>query len=397
MYLPVMSPSRKGTLVPLSGLDPRNNLIFNLSAIAVCSDNMHSIFIPFWAVLGLCAARPAQVAPAPSVSGSTSSGFHREYLPIFQNTSDGLKLPFGPGWEHRITVNPSFISSRENAFKRGQLVMSLAVKAYQEWKDEANYPFNSATRQRAEPPFQDFVYSLSPNLPIAGVWLAPLSLGIAYCWIMTWVLQVEDISSGFLMSSIYQHHLGAFRNIGRVEIFNQSDQTDSASSNMLPLFQTLEKTFWANTTLNSVLKPGNQQSSAVQVTSDELERRWFDCLRRVLLQMLERPKFDLVVEELPSDAPSDPERHVKTYKFRESDDSKDYLVLVMFPEFATQRLTWESLVEQLLLWGAKVSFDHLYDTIAILNDGDTVIATMRIIIGGQVSSDSQSVGNVAAA
>ncbi|KAL8855468.1 MAG: hypothetical protein Q9178_007879 [Gyalolechia marmorata] len=357
---------------------------------------MHSIFIPFWAVLGLCAARPAQDASAPSVSGSTSSGFPREYLPIFQNASDSLKLPFLPGWEDRIKIDPSFVSSREIAFKRGQLVMSLAVKAYQEWRDEANIPIHSATR-RAEAPFQDFLYSLSPTTPIAGVWLTPLSLGIGYCWIMTWVLHVQDISSGSLTSSIYQHHLGAFRNIGRVEIFNQSEQTDSASSNMLPLFQILEKTFWANTTLNSVLKPGNQQSSALQVTSDELERRWFGCLSRVLFRMLERPKTDLVVEELPSDAPSDPERQVKTYVFKETDDPKDYLVLAMYPEFATQRLTWERLVEQLLLWGAKVSFDHLYKSIAILQDGDTIIATMRMLIDVHVSGDSQSAGGVAAA
>ncbi|KAL8916903.1 MAG: hypothetical protein Q9172_006053 [Xanthocarpia lactea] len=357
---------------------------------------MHMIFIPFWAVLSLCAARPAQDASAPSVPGSTSSGFPREYLPFVQNTSDSLKLPFLPGWEHRIKIEPSFISSRKIAFKRGQLVMSLAVKAYQEWRDEANIPIHSATR-RAEAPFQDFVYSLFPTSPIAGVWLAPLSLGIAYCWIMTWVLQVEEISSGSLTSSIYQHHLGAFRNIGRVGIFNQSDQTDSASSNMLPLLQTLEKTFWANTTLKSILKPGNQQSSTLQVTSDELERRWFNCLRRALFRMLEHPKTDLVVEELPTDAPSDPERHVNAYAFKETDDSKDYLVLVMYPEFATQRLTWERLVEQLLLWGTKVSFDHLYQSIAILQDGNTIIVTMRIIIEGQVDGDSPSAGDVAAA
>ncbi len=88
---------------------------------------------------------------------------------------------------------------------------------------------------------------------------------------------------------------------------------------------------------------------------------------------------------------------MKTYEFKENDDSKDYLVLVMYPEFATQRLTWDSLVEQLLLWGTKVSFNHLYDTIAILEDGDTVIATLRMIIGDQVSGDSQSAGNVATA
>ncbi|KAL8905366.1 MAG: hypothetical protein Q9171_006696 [Xanthocarpia ochracea] len=358
---------------------------------------MYGIFIPFWAVLGLCAARPAQDASAPSVSGSTSSGFPREYLPISQNASASLELPFAPGWEHRIKVNPSFIGSGENAFKRGQLVMSLAVKAYQEWRDEANYPVHSATMQRAEALFQDFVYTLSPNLPIAGVWLAPFSLGIAYCWILTWVLRVEDISSGFLTSPIYQDHLGAFRNIGRVEIFNQSDQSDSASSKVLPLFQNLEKTFWANTTLNSVLKPGNQESSALKITWDELERRWFDCLRRVLLHILQRPKSDLVVEELPSDIPSDPERHVKTYEFKETHDSKDFLVLVMYPEFATQRLTWEGLVEQLLLWGTKVSFDHLYKSIAILQDGNTIIVTMRITIDGQLSGDSQNAGDVATA
>lgn len=350
---------------------------------------MCSVLIPLLAVWGICHARPVQDASVSLDSINPSMWFPLGYFPILENASGSLGLPIRPETSQHLIVEPRFDGRRGISFKRGLLVMSLAVEAYWEWKNDDTRPIARPTIRRALVPFQDFVYREVPS-GIQGTSMNPLALGITYCSVLSYV-STQDITSGALTASItHRAARGIEALVGRVEIFNQPQQLYPKSSRSPALIKNLEETFWENTTLSHVLQPGNhsilqagnQQNASLQITPDEMELRWFGCMREFLFYVFGEPRTDLVTDKLPTPSPG-----AKSYRiYRQKGDQRveDYLEILIFPAAATLELRFQELMEEVLIWGAGVTLGEPYSTGGIILRERVNMAYVRIIINGKV-------------
>lgn len=346
---------------------------------------MYSILIPFLSVWSVCHARPARDAPTPMDQTNPLDGFLQDYLPTLRNVSGHLGLPVRPEASPYLKVEGSFDGRRGIPFPRGALVMSLAVEIYWEWKDDANLPITRPTLRRAEVPFQDIIYRAVPdNTP--GFPMTPVGLGLAYDWILAYVLR-EDISSGAIMASIRYDARSSVKSIGRVEIFHQPIQDHPAASGTLPLVENLEKTLWANTSFKSVLQPGVQQDTGLQITPDDMELRWFGCMREFFFYAFWQPKHRLVTDILPVPSPS--AKSYRLYRQKGEHRAEDYIEILLFPAAATLALTFQSVVEEVLIWGAGVSLGGAYSTGGFIQHGGINLAYVRIMIDGQVPGGNE--------
>lgn len=353
---------------------------------------MYSILIPFLSVWAVCHARPAYDAPTPLDRTNSSNGFPQEYLPTLRNVSGNLELPVRPESSPYVRVEGRFDGRRGIPFHRGALVMSLAVEIYWEWKDDANLPVTRPTMRRAEVPFQDLIYRAVPaNTP--GALMTPVGLGLAYRWILSYVLR-EDISSGAITASIRYDAGSSVKPVGRVEIYHQPIQNNPAASGTPALVDNLEKTLWANTTFKSVLQPGVQQDTGLQITPDEMELRWFGCICEFFFYAFWQPKHRLVTDILP--VPSPGAESYRLYRQQGDHRAEDYVEVLLFPAAATLALTFQRVVEEVLIWGAGVSLGGAYSTGAFIQHGGINLAYVRIMIDGQVPRGNQpGAGSVA--
>lgn len=258
--------------------------------------------------------------------------------------------------------------------------MSLAVEIYWEWKDDANLPITRPTLRRAEVPFQDIIYRAVPdNTP--GFPMTPVGLGLAYRWIMSYVLR-EDVSSGAITASIRYDAGSSLKPVGRVEIFHQPIQNNPAASGTPTLVENLEKTLWANTTFKSVLQPGVRQDTGLQITPDEMELRWFGCMREFFFYAFWQPKHRLVTDILP--VPSPGAKSYRLYRQKGDHRAEDYIEILLFPDAVILALTFQRVVEEVLIWGAGVSLGGAYSTGGFIQHGGINLAYVRIMIDGQV-------------
>ncbi|KAL8655209.1 MAG: hypothetical protein Q9226_003138 [Calogaya cf. arnoldii] len=291
---------------------------------------MHSILVSLLTVWGVCHARPAQDPPIPQDSIKTSSGFPRQYFPSLQNASSNLELPIQPELEPAIHVDVRFARG-EIPFKRGPLVMSLAVEAYWEWREQGNQMVKSFVR-RAEVPFQDFVYKGFPG-GTTGHPMTPVTLGIAYTRMLSYGLS-QEIPSGALYASIrYFIPGGAIKQIGQVEIYNQPDQPSTESSRTPALTENLGKKFWSNTSFSHASQPGNGQISNLQITPKEMETRWFGCIREFIFFIFQQQKTNYVTVIFPTSLTASTTYSLNCQKGRRP--AVDYLQIT----FASTRVT----------------------------------------------------------
>ncbi|KAL8851903.1 MAG: hypothetical protein Q9221_003226 [Calogaya cf. arnoldii] len=348
---------------------------------------MYSIILSLLAVWAVCHARPAQDPAIPLDLIKTSSGFPRQYLQSLQNVSGNLDLPIEPHLEPAIHVDVRFARGGI-PFRQGSLVMSLAVEAYWQWREESN-PMVSGFERRAEVPFQDFVYKGFPGGTI-GYPMTPVTLGITYTTMLSEVL-IQEIPSGTLYASTrYQAAGGTVKQIGQVEVYNQPNQPSTESPRTPALSEHLEKKFWSNKTFTHTLQPGSGQISNLQITPNEMETRWFSCIREILFFIFQQRKTEQVGLKFHTSLTAPTTYSLNCQKGRRP--PVDSLQITFAPTIATLSLTFKTLAEEILVWGAAVTLGQPYGDTAILRDRDgTPIAVLKITIGGVVSgSDGQS-------
>ncbi|KAL8665337.1 MAG: hypothetical protein Q9168_007728 [Polycauliona sp. 1 TL-2023] len=259
------------------------------------------------------------------------------------------------------------------------------------WLDAVNLHITRPVMNRAEPPFQDFIYRMVPaNTEIAP--MTPVVIGIMNLYMMSFILN-KDISSGSIFSLITLKLGAAVWPIGQVEIYNQPLQPGGRQApgtpNATRAGRTLEQTFWANTSLShvslqpnnlSVSQPSNESKPGLQITPKEMERRFFYCIREFFLFIFASAKADRVTSRLPSSS-TGPKRYAF---YRDGAHSgRDSLQVTVYDTPATQRLTFQELAEEVLVWGTRVSGDESYSTAAVVKRGDVQMVILRVVIEGE--------------
>ncbi|CAL8583250.1 hypothetical protein XPA_008880 [Xanthoria parietina] len=350
---------------------------------------MYCILVGCFAVLSVCVARPAQVATASLVS-HPSTGFPIDYLPataVLQNSSGALELPTNPNHERDLTVRSSWTGLRTSLPKRPELVMSLAIEIYWYWRMDHNTGVTRSSRSRGEAPFENFWYSITPVTRL-GTSLTTLKLGIAYCWVLVYAIN-EDVTSRDLVAQINENPHGM---IGSILVTTSPRQDSSTAPSMLQSsLKVLERSFWANETLNSLLMPGSPKAT-LQMLPEEMERRWFGCLDVLLMYIIQHPTSDVVANDLPP-VPSTPSSNPlsSTYRFwRVPRDRsiQDYIDVTVYVPAATRFMTWKVLAEELLIMGSGVALGYPYSTTGFVRDGTTVLAMLKITVdGGALGGD----------
>lgn len=256
--------------------------------------------------------------------------------------------------------------------------MSLAIEIYWYWRDEDNTPVTHPIVRQGLVPFQSLQYLIQPaNNPETS--LTPYKLGIACLWVMSYVL-VQDISSGLVTAQISEKRHGL---VGSIAISNLAQADGNAASSTTPPFdKELQRAFWPNGTLNSILRQGNQ-GAALRTGSDR-ERRWFATLSEMLQYIIKHSQFDLVVNTLPP-APKTPSSSGSsiTYRFwRVPRDPrvKDYVDVTIHMAAVIHYLRWKQLVEELLILGSGVALGYSYSTVGYVRAANTVLAIIKITV-----------------
>ena len=329
---------------------------------------MHYPPAGFLALLYTCAAWPVQDVSAPQslslrnppARTSSSSALHSD-----------LGLPISPDHGGNLLVYPSMHHRMGTPPKRGELAMTLAIGAYWYWMEMSNGALKHHRAYRGKPPFENFRHEIFPaNLPAAP--LTPVKLGTAYCRMLLYILS-REITSGLLTARLLTETNRVI--IGIVSIENKPEFGKGKSSISTKEF---EQSTSANQTINPSLPP-DVEISALQA-SDELQRRWFGCLARMLFSIMANNQAGLVEEQMSSRGfPS------KTYHFPCNDTdlySHDYVSLTIY--FAASRcaLTWRQLAEQLVVLGSAVAIGHSTRTIVPVKSSGTLLATLRISVDG---------------
>ncbi|KAI4089822.1 MAG: hypothetical protein LQ339_008475 [Xanthoria mediterranea] len=319
------------------------------------------------ALLYICAAWPVQDVSMPrSLSLKTpparisSSALHSDLrLPI--SPDHGGNLLVYPSMHHRMGVPP----------KRSELAMTLAIGAYWYWMENSNGALKHRRVYRGKPPFENFRHEIFPaNLPAAP--LTPVKLGTAYCRMLLYILS-REITSGLLTARLLTETNRVMIGIVSIENKPEFGKGMPSVSN-----RELEQSTWANQTLNSSLRPHVEVSSLQ--ASDEMQRRWFGCLARMLFSIMANNQAGLVEEQMSSRGlPS------KTYHFpcNDTDPYKhDYVALTIYLAASRCALTWRQLAEQLVVLGSAVAIGHSARTIVPVKSSDTLLATLRISVDG---------------
>ncbi|KAI4239900.1 MAG: hypothetical protein L6R40_005452 [Gallowayella cf. fulva] len=302
-------------------------------------------------------------------------GFSISLLQDSQNTSSHLELPIDPNTPS-LEVDIAMSRNPGSRPSRGVLVMSIAVETYWWWRDFGNHRISRATTRRGEAPFDTFVFQQTPSAP--RNWVAPLQLGIGYAKVLMYVCSVDEITSGHITASIknpqaYPHDL-----IDTLEI-KYYPRVGSASAKPPNGTQALEQTIWANETFNSILRPGNP-SSVLRMTWEELDDRWIRTLRQLLFYLFEQSTTDLVAEKLQPTSGSQPPH--RFWRVPNDHSILDFVEVSIFTEAVEQRLTFRTLLEEVLLWGSEVVLVAEYDKVGVLRKGDLILASMVMTING---------------
>ncbi|CAL8575766.1 hypothetical protein XPA_001670 [Xanthoria parietina] len=320
------------------------------------------------ALLYTCAAWPVQDVSTPrslSLNNPASQGF------ITSALHSDLRLPISPDHGGNLLVYPSMDHRVGTPPKRGELAMTLATGAYWYWMDNRNGAMKHRLVYRGKPPFKKFKHEIIPaNLPAAP--LTPVKLGTAYCRMLLYILS-REITSGLLTARLLTERNHVM--IGIVSIENKPEIEKEMSSKFSKDF---EQSVWANQTVSSVLPPG-VESSALQA-SDEIQRRWFSCLARMLFSIMANNQAGLVEDQMSSRGfPAD------TYHIPCNDTdpyNHDYVALTIYLAASRCALTWRQLAEQLLVLGSSVAIGHSARTIVPVKSSGTLLATLRISVDG---------------
>ncbi|KAL8766795.1 MAG: hypothetical protein Q9209_006534 [Squamulea sp. 1 TL-2023] len=356
---------------------------------------MYRDLVAFLAVLSVCAARPAPDTAGSLESISPSIGFPIDFVPspaVLQNASGNLELPINPHLERAITVVSGWTGTSTFLPKRADLAMSLAIEIYWYWRLDDNSPITRTFIGPGFAPFDQFWYRITPIMR-TGSFLTPRKLGVASCWMLAYVVS-HDITSTQIQARINENAHGS---IGTVDIIDVPGAASMAQSSIMAL----ERTFRANETFNSVLQPGDQ-NSALRITPDEMERRWFGCIYKMLLFIVEHPISDLVAITLPLE-PLDPSSSPpsKTYRFRcvpHDPRIRDYVDVTLYVAAVTRFVTWKLLADELLLLGSGVALGQPYSTAAFVRDGIAILAQLKVTVdGGEVDGDVTDVTDTATA
>ena len=150
----------------------------------------------------------------------------------------------------------------------------------------------------------------------------------------------------------------------------------------------VEKSLQANETFSSLFQPDGQDP-AVQVPND-IKRRCFTCLSRMLLYIVAHTKTSRVAYNLPPASGGGASPH-STYhwdcEYRPT-TAKDHFHISIHSAAKAHRLTWKVLLEEVLLFGASVNLSQPYESIGIVKDRGTVLAAMKLTIRGVRAGDS---------
>ncbi|KAL8833663.1 MAG: hypothetical protein Q9170_004149 [Blastenia crenularia] len=358
---------------------------------------MYRVFISCLAVLSVCAARPAQNAPA-ALDHKRPVGFPIDYLAavtLLRKSSGTLELPINPNNDRRLTIIAGWTSARTSLPKRAELVISLAVQVYGYWIMADDTPVTRQIRKQEEAPFQDFWHQITP----VGNSLTTQKLGIAYCWALMYAVSM-DITSANLKVTINEESHGLIVSIGSVDIIYNPAVRDgnTAGSTSQNSTEALEQSFPAKKESNTVLKPGSP-NDALQLLPDEAAQRWFGCLNMLVFFIVQHHQSALVSITQPPLPPLQP--FSRMYRFwRVPGDTSilDYVEITVFLLPSPRFMTWRDLMREVLVMGRAVALGQPYSTIGNVMDGTAVLARVQIIVdGGRVGGDVKNNTNTATA
>ncbi|KAL8672551.1 MAG: hypothetical protein Q9168_002987 [Polycauliona sp. 1 TL-2023] len=340
---------------------------------------MYSFLLACLAVLRVCAARPAQDA-AGQLGSNPSTGFPIEDIPtpaVLQNASGTLQLPLNPNHERYLSVRSRWKPTSTSSPNRARLAMSLAIEIYWYWRMDHDPFITQLSRRQGEAPFEEFWYQVTPDASL-GTSLTTRKLGIAYCWVLAYVVGLQEVASADLTAQIDE----VGRRIGSIDITSITVRENSTAASMFqPSYNALERLFWANETFNSVLSPGSPIDT-LQMLPADMERRWFGCVNAMLGYIIQHPTSGLVATDLPPTPSSPTPKTYRFWRFPRDPRIQDYLEVTVFVPAATRFMTWKTLAEELLLMGSAVALGHAYDYIGTVRDGTTVLAMLKITVNG---------------
>ncbi|KAL8717608.1 MAG: hypothetical protein Q9225_005162 [Loekoesia sp. 1 TL-2023] len=334
---------------------------------------MYHVVAGLLAALRVCAAGPVHGKPSGVLdAGNPSKGFPAQDIPaaaVPLDLAGNFSLPLRPDTERGIQTRVRTDLRPGIPPRGGELVVSIAIEIYWYWRDNDNRAINHLISKRGEVPFENFQYIINPYLDPRAI-LTPYKLGIAYCWILNGVLIHTNTWPGYIVASVsdtVDHRL-----VGFLSIENQARASDAASS-AVPNDKNLEKALWVNETFNAVTQPGH--ALAVQSPNNVIERRWFKCLAAMLMYVIANPTTAFMAEKLP------PHSSDTTYRFDcnpRPTTIRDQIHVTIFAAAVHNRLTWKVLAEELLVFGSSVARGNSWDTVSVVREGFTTLASLRI-------------------
>lgn len=334
-----------------------------------CTDCIMKGFLAIIPVLLACAT---WAVPAQNLSSSNLPSEGSPSIAQSPATHTDLLLPISPTYGSNLLVYPSLSHRIGIPPHRSELAMTLALSAHHYWLDYPNTPLAHRREYRGNPPFSQFQHVVIPAF-IPSAPLTPVKLGIAYCRMLLYVLTPErEISSGLLTARLVKEVGGGM--IGIVSVENKPEAGNSTSSKASKAFEEMSG---ANQMLNSTLQPG-EKASAIQLSDDETQRRWFGCLARMLFGFLVKSPAGRVADTLPSR-----ELPFKVYRFLcVPTDPRvgDFIDLNLYPAAARYALSWQQLTEELLVLGSAVALGHPGSTTGTVREENTVLATLKLTV-----------------
>ncbi|KAI4267525.1 MAG: hypothetical protein LQ337_008305 [Flavoplaca oasis] len=311
-------------------------------------------------LVSICSAKPTPedlLQSGPSPSSSPSRGFPAEYLPLqieepflssTLTSTQNLTLPLDP--QRHPTFLPLITYDYSDRPKGFELASSLATAIYDYWRDSANQQILGPITSRRLP-YSQFLHTVQPTLYL-GAALTPLKVGLAYCAVLSGVIQSTPASwPGHLSVRILDPRAGPQRkDLGTIRVDNSpAAHNDGVNANANPKPQQAE-----NSPMDSIpsppVPPANHNGRNQQLTLPiPLEKRWLTCYTMVLFfftRHLATARF--------TDQPHLPPSPKPVQYFFPCGNNKDELTLRIFPS-ANKVLVWDTLVRSMLDWVNKAA------------------------------------------
>ncbi|KAL8924897.1 MAG: hypothetical protein Q9208_003780 [Pyrenodesmia sp. 3 TL-2023] len=239
-----------------------------------------------------------------------------------------------------------------------KLAESIAMNIYYAWKDTANRPLTKPISER-QLPFDQFEFLIRPSLK-PGTELTPVKIGLASCWIMNSMLQL-DRWPGHVLAVIFEGPHQQKQDIGSISIDHRPFILESDSA--------------------SPVANGSSSSSGFSPPANiRTVQRWLRCFQTALHLPLVHSPQDRVTDD-PSYSPkAEAHRYASLCGTAGVADRLDLFIYPAANAGSPQQLTWQKLMTFLLHWIIKVARNRETGTLTKFEEDGVLVAEIAVFL-----------------